>query len=80
MRLDLVSNTETFVGVRVTLTVGELQRLMNQLESLKSSADQHFHLTTDGDGVFLDVEVGVQGSGERSNAAMTGFAIEPNGT
>ena len=80
MRLDLENNTTTFVGVRIALTVGDLQRLIDRLESLKSSPDQHFHLTADGDGVFLDLEVGVQGLDERSNAAMTGFAIEPDGT
>lgn len=80
MRLDLANNTETFFGVRIALKVGDLQRLIDQLQSLKAAPDQHFHLTADGDGVFLDLEVGVQGSDERSNAAMSGFAIEPDGT
>lgn len=79
MRIELPDHTNTFVGVRVALTPGDLQRLIDRLGSLASSPDQHFHLTSDDGGVFIDLEVGVQGVAEPSNAAMSGFAIDPDG-
>ena len=80
MRIDLKDNSETFVGVRIALTLDDVQRLIDQLQSLKSSPHQHFHLTADGQSAFVDVEVSVQAKDERSNASMTGFAIQPGGT
>ena len=80
MRLDLENNNETFVGVRIALTLEDVERLIDQLQSLKASPYQHFHLTADGQSVFVDLEVSVQREDERSNANMTGFAIQPDGT
>jgi hypothetical protein len=80
MRLDLENNSATFVGVRLALTADDLQRVIDQLQSLKASPHQHFHLTADGQSVFVDLDVGVQGEDERSNASITGFAIQPDGT
>ena len=78
MRIELPDHTNTFVGVRVALTAADLRRLIDRLGSLAKSPDQHFHLTSNDGEVFINLEIGIQGVAEPSNAAMTGFAVEPD--
>ena len=67
-----------YVGISLGFKPEEIDGLIAMLLKLKSSPDQHFHLSSkyeEEEGVG-DVEIYVQGE-EPSNMAQLGFAIAP---
>jgi hypothetical protein len=78
MRIIVENCTDSFVGLSLVFSPGDLDRLITDLSALKAEPDQHFHLSTDGsDGPFVDLEISVE-SGGSTNAWKSGFAIEPD--
>lgn len=77
MRIFVESNTERFIGLSLVFSPGDLDRLIADLNTLKTEPDQHFHLSTNGNnGPFVDLELSVA-SDEPTNAWQSGLAIEP---
>lgn len=78
MRIIIENCTESFIGLSLVFSSGDLDRLIADLNALKAEPDQHFHLSTDGnDGPFVDLEISVDSDGS-TNAWNSGFAIEPD--
>lgn len=75
MQLSIHSGAENCVMLSLTLTNDEIDDLAADLIALKTSPQQHFHLTRS-DHQYVDIEISAQTSGE-GNAVAFGFAIEP---
>lgn len=77
MRIDVATKSETYFGLSVQLSQADIELLINQLNGLSKASDQHFHLSTSEGDYFVDIEVSAMGKDQESNAACSGFAIEP---
>jgi hypothetical protein len=74
MRIDAENVSNSFIGLSITLNDGDLNALIRRLSELKADPSQHFHISTDGNGCFVDISISVDGSLPR-NASISGFAI-----
>lgn len=77
MRVKLEDWKNGWVGIDLAIDRDELDQLVHLLSLLKANPDQHFHLTSDyeGEGGVGDITICVQQPEDKSNMAISGFAV-----
>ena len=79
MRGEIESWNNGWYGVRLELSVVEIDRLIELLTIIRNDTEQHFHMTNDyaGSGGLGDIEVSVAEAISISNMSVSGLALAP---
>ena len=79
MRGEIENWNNGWYGVRLEVSVAEIDRLIGLLTNMRNDPEQHFHMTSDyaGSGGLGDIEVSVSATNRISNMSVSGLAMAP---
>ena len=79
MRVEIEDWKNGWAGVRVALSLGEIDVFIQRLTMLKNDPEQHFHISSDnkGSGGVGDIEIYVKGPNDTDNMFLSSRAMQP---
>ncbi len=77
MRGEIENWNNGWYGVRLELSVAEIDRLIGLLTNIRNAPEQHFHMSSDyaGSGGLGDIEVSVSETNSIGNMSVSGLAM-----
>ncbi len=79
MRSEIENWNNGWYGVRLELSIAEIDRLIGLLTNIRNDPEQHFHMTSDyaGSGGLGNIEVSVAEANSNSDMSVNGLALAP---